>query len=184
MNYANMKSELDTGHPDTGAYSVDNAQAATELNAINRPAAADMSAFLQYLAVNRSRTNDGGDTVQTSLLGRLRTIAESAVGDNVFGRTGSNDTVTNEAKHAAQMFVTLVATPTLPSIDLSGTEPSAAFDALGPPGAGGVGVWKDPDIAALKGLSQNKQSRAQEIASSIDFNGIITESHVANARAL
>ena len=33
-----IKTELDTGHPDTGAYNVDDQLAADEMNAINRPA--------------------------------------------------------------------------------------------------------------------------------------------------
>ena len=36
MDYQALKAELDAGHPDTGAYNVDNALAANELNAINR----------------------------------------------------------------------------------------------------------------------------------------------------
>ena len=36
MDYIALKAELDAGHPDTGAYSVDNATAAAELNAVNR----------------------------------------------------------------------------------------------------------------------------------------------------
>ena len=184
MDYAALAAELTAGHPDTGAYNADNSLAAGELNAFNRPAPGDLTGILGYLVKNRSRTNDGGDTVATSLLGRLKTVAEYAVGDNVFGRTGSNDTVTNEVKHAAQMFMALVAAPNVPSVDLTNTEIDAAFTALGPPGSGGCGVWKDPDITALKNLSQNQQSRAMEIATTIQYNGVITESHVAHARGL
>lgn len=36
MDYVALKAELDAGHPDTGAYNVDNATAAAELNAVNR----------------------------------------------------------------------------------------------------------------------------------------------------
>lgn len=36
MDYISLKQELDAGHPDTGAYSVDDATAAAELNAVNR----------------------------------------------------------------------------------------------------------------------------------------------------
>jgi len=36
MDYQALKTELDAGHPDTGAYNVDNALAADELNAVNR----------------------------------------------------------------------------------------------------------------------------------------------------
>lgn len=183
MDYPALKTELTAGHPVTGAYNADDQLAADQLNALNRPASASISGMLEYLVKNRSRTNDGADTVSTSLLGRLRTIAETAVGGSVFGRTGANDTVTNEAKHAAQMFIALTENPTQPTIDLTMTEIAAAFTALGPPGNGGIGVWKDPDITALQALSLNKQSRATEIASTIDFNGVITVSHVQTARA-
>ena len=36
MDYQALKTELDAGHPTTGAYSVDDATAATEINAVNR----------------------------------------------------------------------------------------------------------------------------------------------------
>ena len=36
MDYISLKAELDAGHPDTGAYNVDDALAADELNAVNR----------------------------------------------------------------------------------------------------------------------------------------------------
>ena len=36
MDYQALKAELDAGHPDTGAYSVDAATAAAELNAVDR----------------------------------------------------------------------------------------------------------------------------------------------------
>ena len=36
MDYIALKAELDAGHPDTGAYNLDDATAAAELNAVNR----------------------------------------------------------------------------------------------------------------------------------------------------
>ena len=36
MDYPALRSELDAGHPDTGAYNVDDLLAAGELNAVNR----------------------------------------------------------------------------------------------------------------------------------------------------
>ena len=36
MDYVALKAELDAGHPDTGAYNVDDALAAAELNTVNR----------------------------------------------------------------------------------------------------------------------------------------------------
>ena len=36
MDYIALKAELDAGHPDTGAYNVDDTLAAAELNAVNR----------------------------------------------------------------------------------------------------------------------------------------------------
>lgn len=36
MNYEELRAELDAGHPDTGPYSSNDAQAADELNAVNR----------------------------------------------------------------------------------------------------------------------------------------------------
>lgn len=36
MDYIALKAELDAGHPDTGAYNIDDTLAAGELNAVNR----------------------------------------------------------------------------------------------------------------------------------------------------
>ena len=38
MDLAALAAELTAGHPDTGAYDADNALAAAEINAVNRPA--------------------------------------------------------------------------------------------------------------------------------------------------
>ena len=38
MDYQELKTELDTGHPDTGAYNADDVIATAELNTVNRAA--------------------------------------------------------------------------------------------------------------------------------------------------
>ena len=68
MDLTALKTELDAGHPDTGAYNVDDALAAAELNAVNRtqdrssvPAAEILAAVVpaHYLTVFA----DGGNSV-------------------------------------------------------------------------------------------------------------------------
>ena len=177
--YKRLKEELDSGHPVTGAYNIDDALAANELNAQNINIDGGILEMINYLAINRSRTNDGLDTTRTALLGRLKHIAESAVGDSVFGRTGANDTVTLEAKHAAQTFLTLFSAPSVSTLNFLDTELDGAYVVLGPPGSGGIGVWKDPDILALKGFSSNRISRAFELGFPI-----IETVDITTARAL
>lgn len=83
-----LRAELDAGHPDTGAYNVDNALALSELHAINRPAESGVQEMTRYLATNKSRTNEGEDTTSTALLGRLQRVASAVPWTDVFRRGG------------------------------------------------------------------------------------------------
>jgi len=174
MNLAALQAELLAGHPDTGPYNANDALAAAELNVVNRPAEGGVLGMLEYLVTNRSRTNTGTDITPTSILGRLQSVAEGAVGADLFGATGP--TLKLEQIHAAKMFMVLLSSPQVNTFDFLNNEVDAMFTALGG-GAGGAKVWKPADITALKGLSTDQQSRAQELGL-----GRIKTGHVIEAR--
>ena len=88
------------------------------------------------------------------------------------------DNVTQEQIHAAKMFLFLVNSPHINTLDFLNTEVDAMFSALGG-GGPNAKVWKPADITALKALSQNQQSRAQELGL-----GTVKEGTVTRARAL
>ena len=157
-----LKDELALGHPVTGAYSVDNQIATDELNVVNIDAEGGVDGVTRYLLTNRSKSDQGNDTVATSIMGRLRHLADSAVASNPFDRQGGTSReVTLEQKHAAIMLLTLVENPQLSTLDMVNTEFEAGLTALG--GGTGARVMKPADIDAIKALSQNQQSRATQV---------------------
>lgn len=174
MSITTVAAMLVSGHPTTGAYSADNQTAADQMNAPNLPADGSVGEFVRYLAINRSRSNDGADTQVTAMLGRLLHVAESAVGSDPFGRIVF--ALSLEQKHAAMMFAGMIGNPNLGALDFNDGEIDAAFSALGQ--AGGAEVWKNADIAALKALSNNLQSHATQ-----QGVGRVTARMVERARA-
>ena len=160
INYSDLRDELLSGHPVTGAYNANNKLAADELNALNRDAPGGVLGMLEYVLKNRSRTNAGTDLTPTAIVGRLQSVAEGTVGVDPFG-AGQN--LTMEHIHAAKMFMLLLRSdPQTTTFDFVNAEVSTMMDILGG-GSGNARVWKSGDIDALKGLSQNKQSRASEL---------------------
>lgn len=174
MDIAALKTELDSGHPDTGAYNVNDETAAAELNAMNRPAEGGVDGMLSYLITNRARSNEGTDTVNTAILGRIEHVAESSVGDDPFG-TGS--VLTLEHIHAAKMMLRTMTSAQLSTVNFVNTEFGNALSAL----AGGTGcdAIRPADKTALEALSQNQQSRATELGL-----GRVWPINVTEARAL
>lgn len=158
-NLVAIRAELDAGHPDAGAYSVNDATAANQLNSPNRPGTAAVGGMLNYLFENRSRTNSGTDTVPTSILGRLIAMSETSPPDDPFG-SGAN--ATQAHVHAAKMLVNLIHVPQLDGINFENTEFRGMIDLLGS-GPGNGRVWKQADSNVLKGLSAGLTSRAAEL---------------------
>lgn len=188
MNYTALAAELTAGHPDQGAYSATNSIAAEQLNGTGayttwlRPADATAGELFDYLAENRSKLASESHALDpTPLLSRLKEVSETAISAS----TSWGETVTKQQKLYASLWISVVTQERGARIDLVSTELDPdAYTAMGPPASGGAGVWKDPDTTAIKNLSAGQQSRAQEIAAVIDYNGEITESHVAHARSL
>ncbi len=172
---AAIAADMVLGHPETGAFNVDDQLATNEWNVKNRVAEGGVLGMLNYLVKNRSRTNSGTDIVATSIVGRLKSVAEATVGENPFGVTGN--TLALAHIHAAKMFMVLLASPQVDVLDFVNTEVTAMMDALGG-GAGNAKVWKTADIDALKGLSQNQQSWSVERE-----YGLMRVGYVQQARA-
>lgn len=175
-DFAAIAADMLAGHPVTGAFDADDQIATNEWNAKNRVAEGGVLGMLNYLAKNRSRTNTGTDLTATSIVGRLKSVAEALVGDDPFGATGN--TLTMEHIHAAKMFIILLASPQVNTFDFVSAEVTAMMDALGG-GSGNAKVWKAADIDALKALSQNQQSWSVE-----QGHGLMRVGYVEQARAL
>lgn len=175
-----LRTELDAGHPDTGTYNANDQTAADEINAFNRPANGGVSGMLAYMLENRSRTNTGTDTVATSIVGRLHDVANGTAGTDPFGHGVSGSNLTMEHIHSARMLWTLITSPHLEDsgVDFSNTEVQAMVDTLSG-GAGNARVYKPADADAIKGLSDNLQSRAMELGF-----GRVKAIDVTDARAL
>ena len=179
---ADIAAELTAGHPTQGAYSATDAIAAEQMNGTGaytawlRPADGGVDGMLNYCVKNRSRTNNGADTVPLPLVGRLQLVADAALGADPFGTTVAANEVTREMKSWADTFLFLLQSPQLTTLDFIDTELDAGYTALGP---GAAVVWKTPDIDALKALSQNQQSRGAEIGV-----GKVREGDVTAARAV
>lgn len=175
LQYQALKDELLAGHPDTGPYNVDDTLAAGELNAINRPVEASASEILQYVILERFRTNTGTDTNNSNLFGRIKMMAEGALGVDVFGATPAVP-LTVQDKAAAETFLRLVGPDSGFALSLLDTRFDQILNRLVAGNAIGA-----VDRTAIQNLSSNKQSRVQEIGFG---RPVVNFTHVAYARAL
>lgn len=171
IDYAALKTELTNGHPSTGAYNVDDATAASELNAVNRADNGAITKILEYIVVRNHRTQQDTDNTFTTILGRLYHAAESAVGSDPFGR-GTGNEISMVQVHACKFFVALFESPHIDRIDYS--------DANLPTGqVNGAGVWSSAHATAIDALSDNQISRAEELGF-----GEVTTGDVSYARSI
>ena len=132
MNYSALQDELAAVHPVTGAYSLIDATAASEINALNIDANGLISDMVRYLATHDNRTNEGGDTNATIILGRLETVARSEPYTDPFrragvweaGGSGANEQIQLDATNNKLVFGTahsLTSLDAKDSITLSGS---------------------------------------------------------------
>lgn len=175
MDYTALAAELLAGHPVTGAYNADDDLAAAELNAVNRPALSLLTDVMQYIIERNHRTQQGTDTTYTTILGRLYHAAESAVGDDPFGRGAGNE-LTLIHLHACKFFKAIFQSPQIDSLDYSDTNlPTGQVN--------GAGVWSTAHATAIEALSDNQISRAQELGlGTYPVTGV--GGHVETARAI
>ncbi len=83
-----VRTALDAGHPVTGVFNANDATAAAEINAVNIDVPDGIEAMREYLATHDNRSNEGGDTEATLMLGRLVTVAEAEPYTDPFARAG------------------------------------------------------------------------------------------------
>lgn len=182
LDYAALAAELTAGHPETGAYSVTDSVAAAELNALNRDKPVSMQAIFEYLLTTRAHTNQGTDTAASNgtpstILGRLILAAEqTSVPADPFGAgdTPATKTLNSRELHSAKAFLEMVRRGLAGNVNFVDTEQG---DILSDLVNGGIMNTANKD--AIVALSQNKQSRAQELGF-----GEVTVGDVSYARSL
>ncbi len=159
MNIAVLETEIDTDPLARGYATMTDLEIAADMNLVNRHAAGGLTGMLEYIVENMYRTNESNDTTKTSILGRLITVAESAIGGDPFD---SGHILTMEHIHTAKMFVYILSNTNVSTLNFADTEIDGMIVSLNG-AASNAGVWSIPDGNALKALSQNQQSRAQEL---------------------
>jgi len=127
-----IKTEI-TVDPLTRGYSImSDAEVATDMNTLYRPADGSVAEMVRYLTTHDNRSNEGGDTNATLIMGRLITAADSQPYTDPFNRAGvweAGGSGANEqiALSAAGNTVTFGSTHDISSLDakdairLSGT---------------------------------------------------------------
>lgn len=174
LDYQALKDELTAGHPDTGAYNADDALAADQLNALNRPVVAAAREIRDFLYFTLHNEGSGDDTNNANIWGRIQMVAEASVNDNVFGVSPADPVQLNQIA-AAKTLLQLLAQD-----DFSTLLAEAGFDSILTK-LQGAGALSPGDKNTLQGLADNKQSRATEI----NFGrNTVNATHVATARAL
>ena len=160
MDIATVTTELLAGHPDTGAYDADDAVAADELNAVNRPGPIAINALTQYVVLEVKDDE--------TLLGRVKAVAGSVAGDIPYSvvLTRAHITACQSAVAALQPG----ATTTVASGD-------ARLTAL-ISNIAGSGAIDSAHAAAIQALGANSQSRASELGMPR-----VRTAHVTKARA-
>jgi len=181
MDLAALATELASGHPDTGAYNADDALAAGELNALNRPADVTIADLLKFLLMdNTYKTDDGDDTQDRAILTRMRDVVAMATtpteaAANPWGSTSiGNITEIQQVKtHQLVNFIDLSAQGDLP-VDLADSNFQVYLA-----GAEASGCMSASQEAALLALGNNLQSRSQDLEL-----GNVRTGDVTRARAL
>lgn len=177
-----LKAELLAGHPDTGAYNVDDALAAAEINEVNRPNTVDINEIFKFMAIDEVYSTDGSDTQDRSLWQRLKEVVSLAVVPtaataNPWGSTAAgNITEIRQLKcHQLFDFLSLAVQGGLgTSVDLKDSNFQIFLN-----GAENASVMSLAQKNALLALADNQQSRADELSL-----GRVNKNAVTQARAL
>ena len=181
MDLAALAAELTGGHPDTGAYDADDATAAGELNAVNRPNDVTIADMIKFLLLdNTYKEDDGTDTQDRAILTRMRDVVAMSTTPteataNPWGSTaiGTITEIQQIKTHQLVDYFTLYAQGDLP-VDLSDSNFQVYVA-----GATGAGCMSSTQQTALLALGDDLQSRAHEIGL-----GFVRVGYVAQARAL
>jgi hypothetical protein len=169
-----LKTEIDGDPLVRGYVGMTDLQVANDMNTLYRDADGNIQDLFDYLVFETSRTNNGADTTATYLWGRLQHVADSAVGANPFGTGVSGNDVTLAMKHAATSFMSYVQNNLITTNFNADTRFDAILQLLDD-----AGILKPSDITAIKGFSQNLQTRGNEL-----FGRTVKEGHVTQARSI
>ena len=157
MDYEALKTELDAGHPVTGAYDADDALAAAELNAEN-------------VTINEAVHLDGLNLAIREA-GKWTDFSEKAVLQTLAG------TYDNQSMFEFMgLFPSLTGNNTL---DLQGTYMSGLIADCVTEGSMGAGA-----ALAISNFGEELISRATQIAGDIKYSKPVTADHITTARAL
>lgn len=174
MDYVALINELTTDPLTRGYSGMTDAQAATDLNTVYRPANNVLGEMLKYLITRKHRTNQGGDDTFSPIIGRVEHVARSDGGGDPFGRSSGGYTGLDvQHIHACSSFLELFRSQHLLDLDFADSNLPYGF-------VEASGAWSTTHSADLQALSQNQITRAQELELG---TYPVTESHIASARA-
>ena len=171
-----LRAEIDAD-PETRGYSgMSNKEVADDLNTAYREGEASGSAIRNYLSLETSRTNNGGDTVAVHIVARLCFVADlTPTADNSTQPdplSGLNNITNKEI--AACVALKALAVDNEFSLAFS----DVRFDGILQDVKDG-NVMKPADVTAIKALTLNLVTRAGEL----QF-GFVREGNVKTARAI
>lgn len=83
-----IKQEIDTDPLSRGYAGMTDKQVTDDMNTIYRSAPGGVDAMITYMVTENNRTNNGGDTLATNIMGRLERVATSPIGADVFRQGG------------------------------------------------------------------------------------------------
>ena len=88
MDYTILATEVSTDPLTRGYIGMTDIQVANDINTFYRPAEGGIDGMVRYLATHDNRTNEGGDTNASLILGRLETAARADPYTDPFERAG------------------------------------------------------------------------------------------------
>lgn len=163
---SSIKLEVEVTDPPTYAALVtalDYDGIAALLNVVDRPVEGGINSVLSYLLTNKNRSNTGTDLTATAMLGRAIEVTESLVGENIFGSTTP---LTLDMIHSAKAFLFLLQSTHATNLDFTNAKVTNLLNDLK-----AAEVWKTADVNTIIALSQDMQSRGQEIGAGANING-------------
>ena len=179
-----IKTEIDTDPLLRNYAAMTNQQVADDMNSFYRPGIAAPGALFNYLIKETAR--DDSSETPTNIYGRLARIVAAGrdtlgpPGEEVFAQTYTPGPFRNLTPVSLDACVCLLAIADQDRLgtlrqDMNETQ----FDAL-LENVRLAGVYKPADVTAIKALSDNRQSRGQEL----DLSNRVREGEVERARAL
>lgn len=163
-NLTALKTEIDTDPLTRGYAGMTDAQVAADINTVNRPDTVSIEEVLKFLILDNVHSTNGNDTQDRSLWQRMKEVVSlaevptSGTADPWGSTEIGNVSEIQQAKtHTLFDFFTLSAQGSLP-VDLTNSNFKVYLA-----GAQAAGCMSTAQETALLALSDNLQSRAQEL---------------------